>query len=154
MNVGDKAPDFTLYSEEKQPVNLHETLKNGPVLLLFFPAAFTGTCTTELHEVTNNLGAYSPAQVFGVSTDTIFSLAEYSKSNGFKVSLLSDHNAEVAEAFDCKFDHNFGPMKYDRIARRGSFLIDTDGIVQYAEVLDNPGNLPDLAGIIDTIASL
>lgn len=154
MNIGDKAPDFTLYSEEKQPINLYDALKNGPVLLLFFPAAFTGTCTTELHEVTNDLDSYAPAQVFGVSSDTIFTLAEFSKVNGFKVSLLSDHSAEVAAAFDCKFNHDFGPMKYDRITRRGSFLIDTDGIVRYADVLENPGNLPDLAGIQKAIASL
>lgn len=154
MTIGDKAPDFTLFNTRKRPVTLADELKNGPVLLLFFPAAFTGVCTNELHTVSNDLEAYAPARVFGVSSDTLFTLAEFSKVNAFKVELLSDHDATAAEAYECKFDGDFGPMKYDRIAKRGAFLIDTDGHVAYAEVLENPGNLPDLPAIRDAISKL
>jgi peroxiredoxin len=92
--------------------------------------------------------------VFGVSTDTLFTLAEFSKVNAFQVELLSDHDAAVAADYDCKFNADFGPMKYDRIAKRGSFLINTDGIVTYAEVLSNPGNMPDLEAIQAAIGNL
>lgn len=154
MNVGEKAPDFTLYNDQRQPVRLYEELDKGPVVLLFFPAAFTGVCTNELHLVSNDVDSFKPAQVFGVSSDTLMVQAEFSKVNHFKIPLLSDHSAEVAGAFDCKFDHDFGPMKYDRIAKRGSFVIDRDGTVVYADVLANPGLLPDLDAIRETIASL
>ena len=122
--------------------------------MLFFPAAFTGVCTNEMHMVSNDLEAYAPAQVFGVSTDTLFTLAEFSKANDFKIPLLSDHDAEVSAAFDSKFDRDFGPMKYDRISKRSAFVIDRDGTVAYADVLANPGNLPDLKAIQATIAAL
>lgn len=154
MNVGDKAPDFTLFNEKKEPVSLYATLENGPVVLLFFPAAFTGVCTNEMHMVSNDLDAYAPAQVFGVSTDTLFTLAEFSKANAFKIPLLSDHDAEVSAAFDSKYDKDFGPMKYDRISKRSAFVIDQDGTVVYAEVLANPGNLPDLEAIRTAVAGL
>ena len=154
MNIGDKAPDFTLYNDQREPVRLYDQLENGPVVLLFFPAAFTGVCTNELHLVSNDLDSFKPAQVYGVSSDTLMVQAEFSKVNHFKIPLLSDHSAEVAEAFDCKFDHDFGPMKYDRIAKRGSFVIDRDGTVVYADVLANPGMLPDLDAIRETIHSL
>jgi peroxiredoxin len=154
MQKGDKAPDFTLYNDRKEPVSLYETLKNGPVVLLFFPAAFTGVCTNEMHMVSNDLEAYAPAQVFGVSTDTLFTLAEFSKANGFKIPLLSDHEAEVSAAFGSKFNKDFGPMKYDRISKRSAFVIDREGTVEYAEVLANPGNIPDLEAIRATIATL
>ncbi len=154
MTIGQKAPDFTLFNTDKEAVTLSDELKNGPVLLLFFPAAFTGVCTTELNTVSNDLDAYAPARVFGVSTDTLFTLGEFSKANAFNVDLLSDHSADVAAQFDSKYDGNFGPMKYDRIAKRSAFLIDTEGVVRYAEVLENPGNMPDLDAIQSAIASL
>jgi len=154
MKTGDKAPDFTLFNTRKEPISLYDELKNGPVLLLFFPAAFTGVCTTEMHTVSNDLDSYAPARVFGVSSDTLFTLAEFSKANGFSIDLLSDHSADVAEAFDAKFKGDFGPMKYERISTRAAFLIDTDGTVVYEEVLANPGNLPDLEAIQKAIADL
>lgn len=154
MKTGDKAPDFTLYNDRKEPVRLYDTLKNGPVVLLFFPAAFTGVCTNEMHMVSNDLDSYAPAQVFGVSTDTLFTLAEFSKANAFKIPLLSDHDAEVSAAFDSKFNKDFGPMKYDRISKRSAFVIDRSGTVVYAEILANPGNIPDLEAIRSTISAL
>lgn len=154
MTKGQKAPDFTLFNTQKSPVTLSEELAKGPVLLLFYPAAFTGVCTNELNMVSNDLASYAPAQVFGVSTDTLFTQAEFAKANAFNMEQLSDHGGDVAAAFNCKYDANFGPMKYDRIAKRSAFVIDTDGVVQYAEILENPGNLPDLEAIRSTIAEL
>lgn len=154
MTTGDKAPDFSLFSDSRKQFSLSEARKDGPVLLLFFPAAFTGTCTTELNEVSNDLESYEPAVVVGISTDAPFALAEFSKLNQFRVSLLSDHDASVCAAYDCKYDSDFTSMKYDRIAKRGAFLIDVQGIVQYAEVLENAGDLPDLDAIKTVIERL
>ncbi|MDE2995735.1 MAG: redoxin domain-containing protein [Bacteroidota bacterium] len=154
MRTGDRAPDFTLFNEQKRPVNLYSELDKGPVVLLFYPAAFTGVCTNELHMVSNDLDSYKPARVFGISTDTLFVQAEFSKVNAFKVSLLSDHDASVAAAYNAKFNGDFGPMKYDRIAKRAAFVIDRDGTVVYDEVLANPGNLPDLEAIQNVLADL
>lgn len=154
MTKGQKAPDFTLFNTQKRPVTLSDELSKGPVLLLFYPAAFTGVCTNELNMVSNDLDAYAPAQVFGVSTDTLFTQAEFAKANGFAFEQLSDHEGSVASAFGCKYDANFGPMKYDRIAKRSAFLIDSAGIIQYAEILENPGNLPDLEAIRAAISEI
>ena len=154
MKKGDKVPDFTLYNTRQEPVHLYDELKNGPVVLLFFPAAFTGVCTTELHTVSNDLDAYGPATIFGISTDALFSLAQFSEVNDFSVDLLSDHDASVADNYGCRFPGDFGPMKYKRIAARSSFVIDTDGTLVYKEVLDNPGLMPDLEAIQAAISSL
>ncbi|MGB1375405.1 MAG: redoxin domain-containing protein [Rhodothermales bacterium] len=154
MTKGQKAPDFTLFNTRKRPVTLSDACAKGPVLLLFYPAAFTGVCTNELNMVSNDLDAYGPAQVFGVSTDTLFTQAEFAKANAFKIEQLSDHDGEVSAAFGAKYDANFGPMKYDRIAKRSAFLIDRDGVIQYAEVLENPGNLPDLEAIRVAISEI
>ena len=154
MNIGDSVPDFTLYSTRQEAVSLYDELKKGPVVLLFFPAAFTGVCTTEMHTVSNDLASYEPAQVFGVSTDTLFTLAEFSKTNAFAVDLLSDHDASVADTFGCRFPGDFGPMKYSRIASRATFLIDSKGVLRYQEILDNPGLMPDLDALRAAISAV
>ncbi|NNE69394.1 MAG: redoxin domain-containing protein, partial [Rhodothermales bacterium] len=70
LSVGDRAPDFSLFTDEKEAFTLSEAVKTGPVVLLFFPAAFTGVCTTEVNEVSNDLGAYGDSTtVVGISTD-------------------------------------------------------------------------------------
>jgi peroxiredoxin len=154
MKKGQKAPDFKLFNTKKRPVTLSNELLKGPVLLLFYPAAFTGVCTNELNMVSNDLDSYAPAQVFGVSTDTLFTQAEFAKANAFNIEQLSDHDGAVSAAFGAKYESNFGPMKYDRIAKRSAFVIDGNGIVQYAEILENPGNLPDLDAIRNVISEM
>ena len=154
MTEGQKAPDFTLFNTRKRPVTLSDELSKGPVLLLFYPAAFTGVCTNELNMVSNDLDSYAPARVFGVSTDTLFTQAEFAKVNAFNIEQLSDHDAAVSASFGSKFEGNFGPMKYDRIAKRSAFLIDSEGIIRYAEILENPGNIPDLEAIKNAISKI
>ena len=147
MKAGDKAPDFTLYTDDKEAFSLKEKLQESNVLLLFFPGAFTSVCTDELNQVNNELDAYGDTIVAGVSTDSPFALAAFSEANGFEFPLLSDHDANVAKAFGVKYDNDFTPMKLDRVAKRSAFLIDQDGVVQYAEVTENAGVLPDLDAI-------
>ena len=154
MKAGEKAPLFKLFSDKTEPFDLSDYQGSKPVLLLFFPGAFTGVCTTELNMVSKDLEAYSGANIVGISTDSPFSLSAFSQVTGFEFDLLSDHNADVSAAYDSKYDHDFTPMKLDRISRRSAFVIDTDGIIQYAEILENAGEMPDLEAIKATLSNL
>jgi peroxiredoxin len=148
--VGDAAPDFELFTDEMEPWRLSGQ-KGHPVVLLFFPGAFTSVCTDELNTVSNDLDAYGEATVVGISTDSPFVLHEFRKVEGLSFPLLSDHNAEVAQLYGAKYDGNFTPMKLDRIAKRSAFVIDEGGTVQYAEVLENAGHQPDFDAIQATL---
>ena len=148
VTTGQQAPAFTLPSTQLDPVSLGD-YEGQRVLLLFFPGAFTSVCTTELDSVNNELDTYSDAdvQVLGISTDSPFALKAFKEKHGFNYPLLSDHDAEVSAAYGAKYDHDFTDAKLDRISKRAAFLIDDDGKVIYAEVLDNAGEQPDFDAI-------
>ncbi|NNE71815.1 MAG: redoxin domain-containing protein [Rhodothermales bacterium] len=153
LSVGDRAPDFSLFTDEKEAFTLSEAVKTGPVVLLFFPDAFTGVCTTEVNEVSNDLGAYGDnTTVVGISTDSPFTLAEFRKVNGLKFNLVSDHEANVSRLYGTKYNRDFTGMKLDRISKRSAFVVDTDGVIQYAEVLESAGDMPDLAAVRKAVA--
>ena len=149
LSRGDSAPDFTLYDDDMDAFALADERASGPVVLLFFPGAFTSVCTTELNSVGNDYARYQDlgAQVVGISTDSPFTLAEFKKANGFPFRLLSDHDGDVSEAYGSKYDNDFTPMKLDRIAKRSAFVVAPDGTLAYAEVLDNAGEQPDFDSI-------
>ncbi|MEL6610856.1 MAG: redoxin domain-containing protein [Bacteroidota bacterium] len=156
LSVGDAAPDFTLYSDGMEAVTLSDALKNGNVLLLFFPGAFTSVCTTELNTVNNDLATYTDAnvQVFGISTDSPFVLQEFKKANSLTFPLLTDHNAEVSALYDSKYDNDFTSMNLDRISKRSAYVIAQDGTIRYAEITANAGVQPDFEAIQGVLASL
>lgn len=155
ISAGDRAPDFSLFTDQARAFTLSEAVLSGPVLLLFFPAAFTGVCTTELNEVSNDLEAYGPnTTVVGISTDAPYSLAEYRKVHGFRFNLLSDHEANVSRLYGTKHDRDFSSMKLDRISRRSAFVVDGAGVVRYAQVLESPAHMPDLQAIRSVLSSL
>jgi len=143
LRAGDSAPDFTLFDSEQTPFTLSEAA--GPVVLLFFPGAFTSVCTDELNLVGNDYASYQGrgAEVVGISTDSPFALAEFKKVNGFPFRLLSDHDGEVSAAYGSKYDNDFTAMKLGRIARRSAFVVGADGSVLSAEVLESAGDHPD-----------
>lgn len=148
IETGQPAPDFTLYSDRREPYTLSEH-RDRHAVLLFFPGAFTSTCTEEMCTVNDAMGEYDglDAEVLGISADAPAVLAEFRKQNGLTFPLLSDHFGEASAAYGAQFstdEHNLG---YDRIAKRAAFVIDRGGIVRYAEVLANPGKLPDFAAI-------
>ncbi len=148
IDVGQNAPEITLYDDNKELFTLSSMKGKKNVVLLFYPGAFTSVCTTELNTVNNDLAAYgADTQVVGISTDSPFVQAEFKKVNGFSFPLLSDHNAEAAAAYQAKYMGDFTPMKLDRIARRAAFVIGKDGKVAYAEVLENAGAMPDLDAV-------
>lgn len=155
IEKGVKAPVFELFDHENSAFSLSDTLADHPVLLLFFPGAFTGVCTTEMNTVNNDLEAFGPdTRVVGISTDSPFALAEFSRVNGFQFPLLSDHTGEVSAQYGARYNNDFTHMKLDRISRRSAFVIDQKGIIRYAEVLENAGDLPNLEAIQAVLKSL
>ncbi len=142
VTIGDKAPSFELYNTQKQLVEL-DKLRGKKVVLLFFPAAFTSTCTKELCSVRDDLAWYNDvnAVVFGISTDAVYSLIRYKEEQNLNFELLADFNKEVSGLYDALYDvFSFG-MK--GVSRRAAFVIDEEGIIRYAEVLEKAGDLPD-----------
>ncbi|MCX6208150.1 MAG: peroxiredoxin [Bacteroidetes bacterium] len=153
ITVGQQAPNFTLHNTAKEAVTL-ENLKGKNVLLLFFPLAFTGVCTKELCSVRDNIATYNNANavVLGISVDSMFSLAKFKEEQGLNFDLLSDFNKEVSTAYDCVYNDFIGWMK--GVSKRSAFVIDKEGIVKYAEVLESAGDLPNFEAINATLISL
>ncbi len=143
LQVGEPAPDFVLHDHDGEPWRLSDH-RGRPVVLLFFPGAFTSVCTDELNTVNNHLADFDGAEVVGLSTDSPFVLDEFRSVHELEFPLLSDHDAEVARLYEAKYDGNFTPMNLDRIAKRAAFVLDGEGVIQYREVLDNAGKQPDL----------
>lgn len=153
IEVGQAAPGFTLFDSEKKEVSLGE-LKGKNVLLLFFPLAFTSVCTKELCEVRDTISIYNNANaaVFGISSDSLFTLAKFKEEQNLNFSLLSDYNKDTATAYGSLYE-TFG-FGMEGVAKRSAFVIDKDGIIRYAEVLENAGEVPDFTAIRDVLAKL
>ena len=153
IEKGQKAPDFSLYSSDKSRITLSE-LKNQNILLLFFPVAFTGTCTQELCSVRDNINLYNDidAKVFGISVDSVYSLARYKEEQRLNFPLLSDFNKEASIAYGCLYDTFSYDMK--GVSKRSAFVIDKNGIIQYAEVLEKATDLPNFEAIQKALRSV
>ncbi len=152
--VGEKAPDFTLFDTDKNPVSLADQ-KGKNVVILFFPLAFTGVCTAELCNVRDNIGIYNNtnANVFGVSVDSLFSLGKFKAEQNLNFPLLSDFNKDASKAFGVLYD-TFPAFGMQGVSKRAAFVIDKEGTIQYAEVCPTPGDLPDFAAIQGCLATL
>jgi len=153
IQPGQQAPDFTLRDNEKNKVALSEQ-KGKNVVLLFFPLAFTSTCTKELCYMRDNLAMYNGlnAQVYGISVDSLYSLNKFKEEQNLNFPLLSDFNKEASTAYDCLYATFSNDMR--GVSKRASFVLDKDGIVRFAEVLENASDLPDFKAIEDTLNSL
>lgn len=151
--VGQKAPDFQLPDQDKNMVTL-SSFKGKNVVLLFFPAAFTSTCTAEMCQTRDELSFYNDtdAQVFGISVDMHYSLAKYKSDNNLNFPLLSDFNKEAINAYGCKYEVFGAGLK--GVAKRSSFVIDKEGIIRFAQIQENAGELPDFKGIKKTLEGL
>jgi peroxiredoxin len=153
IQTGQAAPDFSLYNSDKKQVALSD-YKGKNVLLLFFPLAFTGVCTTELCSVRDNIAAYNDANatVLGISVDSLFTLDKFKKEQGLNFDLLSDFNKETSTAYGSIYEDFVLGMK--GVSKRSAFVIDKEGIVQYAEVLDDAGKIPDFEQIMKVLEQL
>jgi glutaredoxin-dependent peroxiredoxin len=151
-DVGSTAPDFTLMNQDREPVTLSQ-LKGKPVVLAFFPAAFSGTCQKELCTIRDSMGALNnaSAQVFGISVDTFFALKAFQDQQELNFPLLSDFNKEVIREYGV-FNEDMIGLK--GIAKRAVFVLDKNGVVRHREVLDDARNEPDYKKILDSVASM
>ncbi len=153
VKVGDQAPDFKIVDTDKTVFSLSE-YKGKNLVLLFFPFAFTSVCTEELCNVRDNMNVYSKlnAEVLAVSVDSPFTLGKFKEDQGFNFRVASDFNKEAFPAYGAAYDEFVFGLK--GVAKRSAFIIDKEGVIRYAEVLDIAKDIPNFAAIQETLSKL
>jgi len=153
VTIGSKAPAFTLVNTEKQKVSL-EDFKGQNLVILFFPMAFTSVCTAELCSIRDNISTYNGLNtaVVGISVDSPFTLAKFREEQKLNFPLLSDFNKEVSQAYGAFYENFVLDLK--GVSKRAAFVVDKEGIIRYAQVLESAGDLPDFEAVKKTLAGL
>ncbi|MEP6951797.1 MAG: peroxiredoxin [Ginsengibacter sp.] len=146
IEVGSIAPDFSLYSSDREKVSLGD-YKHKTVVLLFFPLAFTSVCTKELCNIRDNIGFYNntKATILAISVDSPQTLAKFKEDQKLNFLLLSDFNKTVSEKYGCLYEIFSMDMK--GVSKRSAFVIDREGRIRYTEVLENASGEPDYEAI-------
>ena len=152
LQIGDKAPDFKLKSTELAAVSLSD-FSGKKVVLHFFPLAFTGVCTTQLCTMRDSFGYYEGmnAAVVGISVDSPFTLAKFKEDQAYQFPLLSDFNKEASTAYGALYEEFVFNLK--GVSKRAAFVINEEGKILYAEVLENAKYLPDFKVINDVLGA-
>jgi glutaredoxin-dependent peroxiredoxin len=153
LQIGDKAPDFTLINTEKKPISLAD-YKGKNVVILFFPMAFTSVCTTELCQTRDDIAYYTGlnAEVLGISVDSPFTLNKYKEEQHLPFHLLSDFNKTTSRAYDSLYEHWI--LGLDGVSKRSAFVVNGEGNIVYAEVLENAGEIPSFEAIKSALAAI
>lgn len=153
MTIGQPAPEFTLFSSDKKEVSLKQ-YEGKNLVLLFFPMAFTSVCTAELCEMRDNIATYQGlnAEIAAISVDSPFTLAKFKEEQALPFPLLSDFNKEISTAYGSLYDTFVMNMK--GVSKRSAFVIDSTGTLQYAEVLENAGEVPNFEAVRETLNNL
>jgi peroxiredoxin len=141
VEVGQQAPDFTLLNTAREKVSL-ESLRGKPVILAFFPLAFSPVCTEEMCTFRDSLAELKDAetQVVGISVDSPFALKAFADAQQLSYPLLSDFNKEASKAYGVLNENLLGT--FQGVANRAVFLIDRKGKVAHKWVSDDPGVQP------------
>ena len=153
LQTGQKAPNFKLYDQEKKEVSLDD-FKGKPLVIFFFPMAWTGVCTKEMCSVQDDYKSYADlgVNVIGISVDSHLALKRFSEDNKIQYPLLSDFNKTTINDYgvvQAEFSGN-----YRNVAKRCVFVLDKDGIVRYTQVTPTPGDLPDMEPVKAAVNSL
>ena len=153
IEIGQPAPEFSLYDTTRNKLSLSD-LRGQNVLLLFFPQAFSRVCTKELCSIRDNISLYNNvnATIIGISVDSVFTLAAYKEAQQYNFPLLSDFNKEVSSAYGVLYEHWILDMK--GVSKRSAFIVNKDGIIQYAEVLEIAGEEPNFDVIQKILSEL
>ena len=156
LSIGSKAPEFTLKSKNATglvDVSLSANFGKKNTLLLFFPLAFTSVCTAELCDISNGLNGYSDlgAEVIGVSVDSPFAQEAWAQKERIGITLVSDLDKTVTKAFDVVFP---GLAGIGDTSARAAFIVDSHGVIQYAEQTPTPKDLPNFEAIKAKLAEL
>ncbi len=153
LRVGERAPGFTTLTSDKVEVHLSGFVGRN-VVLLFFPFAFTGTCTKELCDMRDGLQQYEKldAQILGISVDSPYVLKKYKEELNLNFPLLTDFNKQISKAYDCMYEEFYNGLR--GVSKRAAFVIDKQGYIRYAEILENANNLPNFEAIIKVLQNL
>jgi len=156
VSTGDSAPDFTapLANGDIGSITLSEQLEDAPLVLAFFPGAFTSVCAKEMNAFQDRLSAFSElgATVYGISVDSPFSQNAFREEHGLEFDLISDFDREIIADYDVQMD--FADLGVYGVAKRAVFVVDSDGTVSYAWVSDDPGVEPDYDAVEAAVADL
>lgn len=146
IQIGQVAPNFTLFNTEKKEISLSD-FKDKNVVILFFPLAFTGVCTAELCNIRDNYNVYTSlnTEVLGISVDSLFTLEQFKIQQNYNFDLLSDFNKTASKDYNTLYDSFAFGMQ--GVSKRSAFVIDKNGILQYAEVLEDAGKQPNFEAI-------
>jgi glutaredoxin-dependent peroxiredoxin len=153
LQIGDKAPDFKLFSSDKKEVALSDFAGKN-VVVLFFPLAFTGVCTAELCSMRDDIATYQSldAQILAISVDSLFTLEKFKAEQNLNFPMLSDFNKEASIAYSTYYDtFAFGMQG---VSKRSAFVVDAEGILRYAEVLESAGDLPNFVAVKEILGQL
>ena len=155
VSTGDDAPTFTatVGTSDHEPFDLGEEIGDGPVVLAFFPGAFTPPCTNEMVAFQGRADAFAEAgaTLFGVSADSPFSQGAFREEHGIEFDLVSDMAGDAIRAYDLEID--IAELGLHGIANRAVFVIDDDGEVVFGWVADDPTNEPDYDAVLDAVES-
>lgn len=152
LKIGDTAPDFTLKDSDGNEVSL-SSYKGKPVVVLFFPLAFSGVCTKELCSVRDNFSDYEKlgADILAISVDSFFTLGQFKSQQNLNFALLSDFNKDTAKAYGAFYEDFLG---YKGVAKRSAFVVDKSGKIAYAEVLEKASELPNFEAVQSTLKKI
>jgi peroxiredoxin len=155
IQVGQDAPDFTLYNTDQKEISLKDLTANSNVVILFFPLAFTSVCTEELCSARDDISKYQKlnATVVGISVDSLFTLKKFREEQKLPYDLLSDFNKETAKKYDSLYDQ-FPVFGLRGVTKRSAFVINKQGKIKYAQILDDPGKVPDFNQIKQTLENI
>jgi glutaredoxin-dependent peroxiredoxin len=147
IQIGNKAPEFTLFDTEKKSRSLSE-FRGKKVVLAFYPGAFTGVCTKEMCTIRDMMAKFNEfnAQVIGISVDASFANKEFATKNNLQFPLLSDYSREVIKQY-CGVHEDFAGLKGYTASKRAVFIVDGNGIVKYAWISENAGVEPEYEAI-------
>lgn len=151
LATGTPAPDFTLPNGPGTEVALADLLSKGPVVVFFYPHAYSSVCTEEFCGVRDDWSAWSElkASVVGISVNTPFVVAQWKQELGLPFALLSDFNKDTSAAYDAMYDEFFG---LKGVAKRSAYVIGTDGTIAYAWQTEDAGVQPDMDAIKAALA--
>lgn len=157
LKAGDVAPEFTLKNYNIEQVSLSDYKGKKNVVILFFPLVNTAVCEKELCSTRDSMTKYNDlnAEVLAISVDSPFAHKLWAEKHGFNFQILSDFNKEVAPKYEAFYDV-FVPGKLDMngVAKRSAFVVDKEGKIAYAEVLESPGDEPNYEKIVATLEKL
>ena len=149
-NQGEKAPSFTLHDTQKQSRSLQDLLSKGTTLLAFFPGAFTGVCTREMCAFRDGFQDVN-AQVVGISVNDPWSNKAFAEHHKLNFPLLSDYNRDVVRLYNV-FHNDFSGLKGYTAAKRSVFILDSDGVITYEWVSEDPGKEPNYEELKKAVA--